>query len=273
MAFSQSSFTDLAFTTAPSGATPAIMIWETTLRFLQPLAKLRLIEREDFLIRQASGTIALHVGCVDSGLLRERIASGTHLHMRLAAVAAELWGLDTDETGIQELKRHGFENLISGSAEAPPPDLPVQYFEVIIAGEVIEHVRNVGMFLDSLARLLRPNGILLLTTPNALRFYNPIAALLGRELVHPDHLQWFSPHTLRCAIERGPFVVEEMCAYKKAPRVRLSRSSGRLARTGRSVLNGSLVLSHSALIALSRHWADGLAVRARRIERVSQPGL
>jgi 2-polyprenyl-3-methyl-5-hydroxy-6-metoxy-1,4-benzoquinol methylase len=40
-------------------------------------------------------------------------------------------------------------------------------FDVIIAGDVIEHVENQGLFLNNIRKHLRQDGILILTTPNA----------------------------------------------------------------------------------------------------------
>jgi SAM-dependent methyltransferase len=40
-------------------------------------------------------------------------------------------------------------------------------FDTIVAGEIIEHVRDPIQFLKNCYKLLRPNGIIILTTPNA----------------------------------------------------------------------------------------------------------
>ncbi len=45
-------------------------------------------------------------------------------------------------------------------------DCPDGAFDLALAVEVIEHIENPGLFLAELARLLRPGGIGLFTTPN-----------------------------------------------------------------------------------------------------------
>lgn len=51
--------------------------------------------------------------------------------------------------------------------------LPEDYFDVIIAIEVLEHVEYDGLFLDSVRRLLRKGGTFVMTTPNGDNIPNP----------------------------------------------------------------------------------------------------
>ncbi|HLQ66522.1 MAG TPA: class I SAM-dependent methyltransferase, partial [Candidatus Limnocylindrales bacterium] len=170
-------------------------------------------------------------------MLEDRLHSDGLLHSRLGTVTKELWGLDLDQEGIERLKTHGYQNLCYGSAEDPPATVPRAYFDTVIAGEVIEHIRNVGRFLDSTAELLAPGGSLVITTPNALRFYNVVPALLRKELIHPDHVAWYSPHTLRRAVELSPFSVESILMYDLPPWTDPARSKGPLGHLLRRAFN------------------------------------
>eukprot|EP01057_Protomagalhaensia_wolfi_P005773 Protomagalhaensia_wolfi_Nauph_80__5772@NODE_708_length_2086_cov_61_260381_g530_i0_p1_GENE_NODE_708_length_2086_cov_61_260381_g530_i0NODE_708_length_2086_cov_61_260381_g530_i0_p1_ORF_typecomplete_len391_score13_31Methyltransf_23/PF13489_6/1_8e24Methyltransf_31/PF13847_6/2_3e20Methyltransf_31/PF13847_6/5_1e03Methyltransf_11/PF08241_12/2_3e13Methyltransf_12/PF08242_12/1_8e13MetW/PF07021_12/0_00015MetW/PF07021_12/0_00012Methyltransf_9/PF08003_11/3_3e10Methyltransf_25/PF13649_6/4e10CMAS/PF02353_20/0_ len=49
------------------------------------------------------------------------------------------------------------------------PIVPPQGFDVVIASEVIEHVKHPRYFLSCADELLKPNGILMITTPNRTR--------------------------------------------------------------------------------------------------------
>ncbi len=233
------------------------------MRFLQRLQLAGRVDRETFLLQVAAHRRVLHMGCVDSGLLASRLASGTLLHDRLRKIAAELWGLDTDAEGIERLKDLGFRNLYSGSAEQPPPAVPRRYFDVVIAGEIIEHVRNAGRFLDSTAQLLADDGRIVITTPNALRFYNPFPAIVGRELTHPDHISWYSPHTLRRAVELSAFRIEAIHVYNQAPSVMVSRESSLFHRSFRRAINVVGPAVHGSVVCLFPYLSDGLVLVGR----------
>jgi len=184
----------------------------------------------------------------------------------LDGAARELWGLDIDEAGVRVLSSRGFARVHCGSAEDPPTTIPRSYFDVIVAGEIIEHVRNVGLFLDAAASLLRPGGRLIVTTPNALRFYNPVPAVMGFELVHPDHLAWFSPHTLAQAIERAPPSVGAVHTYRKTPLLRVERTMTPLQRIRRRTANLFISFTHRIATRMSSHLGDGIIVSARLAE-------
>ncbi len=65
--------------------------------------------------------------------------------------------------------------------------IPVQsdYFDVVIASELLEHLNHPDLFYSECHRVLRRGGILILTTPNSdnltLRFFN----ILPRFISHP----------------------------------------------------------------------------------------
>jgi 2-polyprenyl-3-methyl-5-hydroxy-6-metoxy-1,4-benzoquinol methylase len=94
-------------------------------------------------------------------------------------------------------------------------DLPVEWekegFDLVIAQEVIEHIKRPYDFLQRVQRVLKPNGCLLLTTPNL----NGVAALLkGRRwcgVATEGHAILYSPRSLdftvcNCGFRRVKFI-------------------------------------------------------------------
>jgi 2-polyprenyl-3-methyl-5-hydroxy-6-metoxy-1,4-benzoquinol methylase len=78
------------------------------------------------------------------------------------------------------------------------------------AGEVIEHVVDVGAFASELRRVVRPGGRLVLTTPGhggALLAGLAASPEAFDEHFHPyaDHLRFFSERTLRMVLEDAGF--------------------------------------------------------------------
>ena len=239
------------------------------MRFLHRLGPVRIVNREAFLIDAARGKKVMHLGCVDSGLLEARIEKEDLLHSKLARSSAELWGMDLDAEGIERLRSLGYPNLVAGSAEDPPAGVPRGAFDVVVAGELIEHVQNVGRFLVASAELLRPDGVLIVTTPNALRFYNPLPALFGLELVHPDHVAWFSPKTLRRAAEMSGLSVKALYVYRSEAGAALESASGPIDWVGRLIYRGVMSVAHPVITYLFPYTADGLVLVAERLPRAS----
>ena len=103
----------------------------------------------------------------------------------IAGVARQVIGLDYDESAVAHVRaryprvdmRHG--NL----AELPLPDASV---DVVVNFQVIEHLWDQGQFVAECARVLRPSGVLLMSTPNRITFSpgrdTPINPFHTREL-------------------------------------------------------------------------------------------
>ena len=81
-----------------------------------------------------------------------------------------------------------------------------QKFDVIFAGDVIEHVSNQGLFLENIKKHLDLNGKLILTTPNAkwpTVFLKP----------NPTHVLWHDKFTLEILFRRVGFDITEIKYY------------------------------------------------------------
>ena len=74
--------------------------------------------------------------------------------------------------------------------------------DLVVAGEVIEHLDDCGPFLDGLHALVAPGGMLAVTTPNGASLTNALAALVNLEVNHPDHVVSFTSHTLDTMLRR-----------------------------------------------------------------------
>lgn len=60
-----------------------------------------------------------------------------------------------------------------------------QKFDLIVFTEILEHLTNPVPVLNTLSSLLKPNGFLLITTPNVNRWHNLFLQLLGRNIYFP----------------------------------------------------------------------------------------
>src|SRR5690349_14813022 len=98
------------------------------------------VDRRGFLLDHTRDRIVLHLGCVDHPFLDDRLASGELLHMHISRVAKRLYGVDLDAIGLARLRAAGYERLYQGDVEELA-DLG-ERFEIVVAGELLEHLAN-----------------------------------------------------------------------------------------------------------------------------------
>jgi len=160
--------------------------------------------KNDFIKRYVRDKRVLHVGCTDYPITQERINAHKLLHGELSEYASYLMGIDLSEDGIGCMKKHGFENVHVMDAEKMDIN---EKFDVIVAGDVVEHLSNPGAFLKEAYRLLDPGGSLVITVPSAYALRHSLQYwLFGNEIVHKDHCYYFSPKTLAALCNRFGFL-------------------------------------------------------------------
>ncbi len=115
----------------------------------------------------------LDIGC-GGGLLSEPMSN----------LGAEVVGIDASEKNINVAKLHAKKNNldINYICTSPEKFSPDYKFDVILNMEIVEHVDNVSLFLESCSNLLRKNGVMFVATLNkTLKSY--IFAIIGAEYV------------------------------------------------------------------------------------------
>lgn len=111
----------------------------------------------------------------------------------------------------------GYQRVIVGSAEDERllTSLSDQ-FDVILCGDVLEHLRWPEIPLRAFHRLLAPDGYLLLSVPNVAQIRIRLMLLRGRWDYTPEgimdetHLRWFTLATLHTLVARCGWREEEL---------------------------------------------------------------
>ena len=171
--------------------------------------KLELIEKNAWIVDRVKGAEVLHVGCTDWPLTASRVESGELLHAQLCKVCPRCVGVDLDGDGIAALRQimPGKEfHTLNAEQLAAAPELADTRWDFIVAGDVVEHMDNPGLFFQSAKKLLKEGGTLIVTVPSAFsakRFFWLL--FTGTEQVHPDHTGYFSESTLHRMGERNGF--------------------------------------------------------------------
>jgi 2-polyprenyl-3-methyl-5-hydroxy-6-metoxy-1,4-benzoquinol methylase len=129
-------------------------------------------------------------------------------------------GIDINPVSIAKCQQRQI-NCLCTSIE----NIPSRYhhtFDVIIAGDIIEHVFDTDLFLDHIRTLLLPGGTLLLTTPNVASLPRRFLLLLGinpfleysTQLPSQDynvgHVRYYTAVNLRHQLQHHGFLSIEL---------------------------------------------------------------
>jgi SAM-dependent methyltransferase len=130
------------------------------------------------------GRRVLDLGCRDGALTQAY------------AVGNTVVGVDADREALAEAAKLGIETHWADLDEPLPFD--DESFDVVVAGELLEHLRDPASFASEAHRVLRPGGTFVASVPNAFRLKNRLRFLAGRKPENdPTHLHMFSPQEVR----------------------------------------------------------------------------
>ena len=144
-------------------------------------------DRKDLFVKLiGQGHQILEVGC-RSGNLTQYYYEGN-----------EVVGIDVDRNALKEFEKR--LNLTGHWVDVDSEDFPFDdaQFDVVVFSEVMEHLRFPQKALREIVRVLKPNGRLIGSVPNAFRLRNRLKFLCGNPYeVDASHLRSYSYTSLR----------------------------------------------------------------------------
>lgn len=160
------------------------------------------MRKVEFVLPHVRGKRVLDVGVVQHS--PEAYKADNWLHKHVREVASKCVGIDIVEQGIENLRAMGFD---ARYADAHNFNLG-ERFDVIVAGDIIEHLHDLNGFFASVRRHLEPGGKLVITTANPWFFVRCAQAVLnGSVYENPEHTCWYSRGTLTELLRRFGFDV------------------------------------------------------------------
>jgi 2-polyprenyl-3-methyl-5-hydroxy-6-metoxy-1,4-benzoquinol methylase len=176
----------------------------------------------------AAGSRVLDVGCSSGYLARPLVAKG-----------CTVVGVERDAAAAEEA-RSVCEDVFVGDVETM--DLPFEpaSFDVVLCGDLIEHLREPEAFLARVRPLLRADGRLVLTTPNVANWSMRLGLLAGRwryterGILDRTHAHLFTRKTLVEALERAGYRVDVLDFTVPLPALRNATTEGIAHSIGRA---------------------------------------
>jgi len=167
------------------------------------------------------GKSVLDVGCVDHDVTRanqEKFWS----HLFLSEITKETVGIDIEEKSIEIMKKMGFKVYLMDAEKIKFE----RKFDVVFAGEVIEHLTNPGLFLQGASKVLKDSGKIIVTTPNTFsvnRFVRVLQHFKSDPVANsnPDHVAYFTPSYLTTLARKENLKVTKI-AYSYFPSIEKS---------------------------------------------------
>lgn len=158
----------------------------------------------------------------------------------------ELGGIEIDPAEIERARARGLEplqhfvNVFDGNVMTARLPYEDGFADVVLAGEILEHVVDTEGFLREIHRALAPGGALVLSTPNIFWAKNRARLLAGR---YPDaleyrsrygadfgHVRIFGPVQLRELLGETGFADVEVIGNRIGPISSLASAPGPVAR-------------------------------------------
>ena len=130
--------------------------------------------RDEAALNALNGLKVLDIGC-GGGLVCEP----------LARMGAQVTGADADSVAIETAQDHAQAGGLKIDYINKPAEEINKQFDVVLALEIIEHVSNPQSFVQSVSKLVKPDGLVIFSTLNR----NPKSFLMG--IVAAEHiLRW-----------------------------------------------------------------------------------
>ena len=216
---------------------------------------MKVLQRVDYIKSMCAGKKVLHLGCANYPYTKHSIENDMLLHYDLKKISKELYGFDFDQEGLDILEADGTRDLYRADLERLD-EVPIgETFDVIVAGEMIEHLNNPGLFLTGIQRFMNPDTRLLITTINAycgMRFvYYGLRGKRGeQEPVHKDHVAYYSFSTLSELLKRHNISVESFSFYD-------------MGREHRPHNRWYMNFMNDICVRIAPQWADGVMAVCR----------
>ena len=147
----------------------------------------------------------LDVGCASGYLARE-----------LKSKKVLVYGVETEPKMSLKAKKHCIKVVNCDIEKGEKLPFSKGFFDVIVLGDILEHLRRPDLVLKKLKKYLRPGGRILISIPNVARIEIRLGLLLGRfnyqesGILKRDHLRFFTLDSIREMIDEAGLLIDKI---------------------------------------------------------------
>jgi SAM-dependent methyltransferase len=161
------------------------------------------MRKVEFILPYVQNKDVLDIGVVQHKV--ENYKKPNWLHKHIAKASKRCIGIDYLKEGVDYLNSIGFDVRLADAQNFSLEDR----FDVVVAGDILEHLHDLKGFFTSVSSCLKPTGKLIITTPNPWFFIRIIKVFLtGKEHASPEHVTWYSYDVLSELLRRYGFKIE-----------------------------------------------------------------
>lgn len=145
----------------------------------------------------------LEIGCGDGRSL-----------LQLKAMGYNVYGIETDEN-IKKVRDELKLSIFIGMVE--DADSALGQFDYIIANQLIEHIIDLDSFIESCKKLLKDDGVIIFSTPNANSVYRRLS---GKKWINwhiPYHQQVFTKQSLNILLSKHGLIIKNTKTVTPTP--------------------------------------------------------
>jgi hypothetical protein len=175
-------------------------------RMVHKVPEAAVVNREDFILEKCRDRVVLSLG--HSGPMADRMDE----------VCAKCYGVGLEPRNAGPYSVVDLDDLDGaepGQTWGLGADLFFASVELVVVGEILEHLANPGRLLDALHRIY--HCPLLITVPNAFASCHGEYTRKGFENVNKEHVAYYSYWTLKGLVERYDYKVDEWYWYNGKP--------------------------------------------------------
>lgn len=131
-------------------------------------------------------------------------------HVIFKKYVKKIKGIDIKKEFVALARKNGFD-YIYGDLEKEETINAAEKFDIALLFDVIEHLNNVGLALTNIRKLLKENGLLVITTPSPWAFNNVFRILTLRSPnILADHTSYIVKENFIELFKRHGYKVEEI---------------------------------------------------------------